>query len=135
MILFTDSEGPDQTARMRKLIWAFAARICPKTRFRLARPTCYGSYNYIFFFLFNAHARLMGPNENVICCSFIIIPKLTIILFRHVTSCILVFCRGMETYSVYLKDKKLPTFARLFPVTASKSGQQYSVARAYTGRK
>ena len=28
MILFADSEGPDQTARMRRLIWAFAIRIC-----------------------------------------------------------------------------------------------------------
>ena len=25
------SEGPDQTARMRRLIWAFAVRICPDT--------------------------------------------------------------------------------------------------------
>ena len=25
-----DSEGPDQTARMRRLIWAFAVRLCPK---------------------------------------------------------------------------------------------------------
>ena len=39
MILLVDSEGPDQTARMRRLIWAFAGRICPeKTRFRMARP-------------------------------------------------------------------------------------------------
>ena len=30
-----DSEGPDQTARMRSLIWAFAVRKCPKTRFRV----------------------------------------------------------------------------------------------------
>ena len=30
MILLADSEGPDQTARMRmrSLIWAFAVRIC-----------------------------------------------------------------------------------------------------------
>ena len=27
MILFADSEGPDQPARMRRLIWAFA--VCP----------------------------------------------------------------------------------------------------------
>ena len=32
------SEGTDQTARMCRLIWAFAVRICPKTRFRKARP-------------------------------------------------------------------------------------------------
>ena len=38
MILLSDSEGPDQTARMRRLIWAFAVRIYPKTRFRTARP-------------------------------------------------------------------------------------------------
>ena len=29
MILCADSEGPDQTARMRRLIWAFAVRTCP----------------------------------------------------------------------------------------------------------
>ena len=28
-----DSEGPDQNARMRRLIWAFALRLSPKTRF------------------------------------------------------------------------------------------------------
>ena len=37
MILLADSEGPDQTARMRSLIWAFAVRICPNTRFPIAR--------------------------------------------------------------------------------------------------
>ena len=38
MIMWADSESPDQTAHLRSLIWAFAIRICPKTRFRLARP-------------------------------------------------------------------------------------------------
>ena len=38
MILLADSKGPDQTARKRRLIWAFALRICPKTRFRTVRP-------------------------------------------------------------------------------------------------
>ena len=38
MSLLADSEGPDQTARMRRLIWAFAVRTCPKTCFRLAWP-------------------------------------------------------------------------------------------------
>ena len=41
MILLTDSEGPDQTARMRSLIWAFAVRICPKTRFRMSQRISY----------------------------------------------------------------------------------------------
>ena len=36
MILLADSEGPDQTARMRSLIWAFTVRICPTTHFRIA---------------------------------------------------------------------------------------------------
>ena len=37
MILFVDSEGPDQTVRMRRLILAFVVLICPKTCFRMAR--------------------------------------------------------------------------------------------------
>ena len=37
MILFADSERPDQTARIRRLISAFALRVCPKTRFRMAQ--------------------------------------------------------------------------------------------------
>ena len=37
------SEGPDQTARMRRLIWFLSARICLKSRFRRARP------NYILW--------------------------------------------------------------------------------------
>ena len=41
MILLADSEGPDQTARMRRLIWAFAVRICSKTHFRMAWTTQY----------------------------------------------------------------------------------------------
>ena len=28
MVLLADSEDPDQTVRMRRLIWAFAVRIC-----------------------------------------------------------------------------------------------------------
>ena len=31
LVMLADSEGPDQPARMRRLIWAFAVRICPKT--------------------------------------------------------------------------------------------------------
>ena len=38
IILLADSEGPDQTAHPRSLIWAFAVRICLKTHFRMARP-------------------------------------------------------------------------------------------------
>ena len=37
ILLLAYSEGPDQTAQMRRLIWAFAVRICPMTRFRMAR--------------------------------------------------------------------------------------------------
>ena len=40
MILLVDSGGPDQTARMRSLIWAFAVRICPDgvTHMKHVRP-------------------------------------------------------------------------------------------------
>ena len=38
MILLADSEGPDQTARMRRLIWAFIVHICPKRHILIARP-------------------------------------------------------------------------------------------------
>ena len=33
--LYSNFEGPDQTASMRKLIWAFAVRIYPKKRVRM----------------------------------------------------------------------------------------------------
>ena len=42
MILLADLEDLDQAARMRRLIWASAVRIYPKTRFRMARPV-YGN--------------------------------------------------------------------------------------------
>ena len=48
-----DIEGPDQTARMRRLIWAFAVRICPKTRFRMAR-SIYRIYRLIVSTLIKA---------------------------------------------------------------------------------
>ena len=38
MILFADSEGPNQIVRMRRLMWAFADRMCPRVRFRMASP-------------------------------------------------------------------------------------------------
>ena len=41
MIWLADSEGTDQTVRMRRLIGAFIVRICQKTRFRVARPEYY----------------------------------------------------------------------------------------------
>ena len=45
MILWADSESPDQTARMRRLIWAFAVRTCPKTCFRM-------DHIWVIFFFF-----------------------------------------------------------------------------------
>ena len=40
LILLADNEGPDQTARMRRLILAFTARIRPEACFRMVRPIC-----------------------------------------------------------------------------------------------
>ena len=47
MILLADShgEGPDQTARMRRLIWDFAVRLCPKMRFS------HGAAHMMFLFI------------------------------------------------------------------------------------
>ena len=39
MILLADDEGPDQRARMLRLIWAFIFRICLKTRYHMALPS------------------------------------------------------------------------------------------------
>ena len=47
MILVAESEGPDQTVRLRRLIWAFAVCICPKTSFRMARPIKYLNNSYL----------------------------------------------------------------------------------------
>ena len=38
MILLADSKGPDQTAQMGSLVWAFYVCICQKTHFRMAQP-------------------------------------------------------------------------------------------------
>ena len=38
MIQLADSEGPDQTAWIGRLIWAFAVCISPKTRFPMVQP-------------------------------------------------------------------------------------------------
>ena len=35
MSFAADSEGPDQTAQTRSLIWAFAVRACPENKFSL----------------------------------------------------------------------------------------------------
>ena len=43
MIMLADSVVPDQTAQMRRLIWAFAVRRCSKIHFRMVRTNF--SYN------------------------------------------------------------------------------------------
>ena len=51
MIVIADSEGPDQTARMRRLIWDFAIRICTRSHFHIAWPTkYYESQHALYFF-------------------------------------------------------------------------------------
>ena len=52
--LLADSEGPDQTSRMRRLIWTFSVRLYPKTHFWMALHTFLlafllaGRYIYLF---------------------------------------------------------------------------------------
>ena len=40
MILLANCGCPDQIARMHRLIWALAVRMCPKTPLRTAHSTC-----------------------------------------------------------------------------------------------
>ena len=42
-----DSEGPDQPAHPRRLIWAFAVRIYLMTRFRMARSMYYSTLTHL----------------------------------------------------------------------------------------
>ena len=37
-IQWADSEGPDQTAQISRLVWAFVARVCPKIGFAWCGP-------------------------------------------------------------------------------------------------
>ena len=49
MILLADNEGPDQTARMRRLIWAFVVGICPKTRFSHGAAIIHIQFYQVYF--------------------------------------------------------------------------------------
>ena len=40
MVLLADSDGPDQTASIHRLIWAFAVLICPKTHMAWPKQKC-----------------------------------------------------------------------------------------------
>ena len=59
MILLVDSEGPDQTARMRRLIWAFDVRMCPRT-FSL----CVAQF---YFFFCSEHNNNIYTQLYIIC--------------------------------------------------------------------
>ena len=39
IVSIADIEDRDQTAQNRRLLWAFTVPICPKTHFRMARPS------------------------------------------------------------------------------------------------
>ena len=63
MILSADSESPDQTARMRSLIWAFAARIP-------LRHTSHGSAQFRRFSLQSAKVLDEYEKEQTNECGF-----------------------------------------------------------------
>ena len=60
MILLADSEGCDQTARMRSLIWAFAVRIYPRHVFPWRGP------NYTFAHAINSKQNVYKVNPQSI---------------------------------------------------------------------
>ena len=45
LLVWASSGGSGETARMRRLAWTFAARICDKYQIRLARPICWSVIN------------------------------------------------------------------------------------------
>ena len=57
------SEGSDQTARMCRLIWTFAVRIGPNTRFRMAWPIC--CWSAVLILNATGHPRRMKAISNV----------------------------------------------------------------------
>ena len=59
------SEGSDQTAQMRRLIWTFAVRIGPNTRFRMAWPIC--CWSAVLIFNATGHPRRMKAVSNAAC--------------------------------------------------------------------
>ena len=85
LLVWASSEGSGETARMRRLTWTFAARICDKYQIRLMRfswrfelnfvaPNLDIAWQYckieiwIFFFLLKVHIiKGAGPWENVSC--------------------------------------------------------------------
>ena len=60
MNLLAVIEGSDQTARMRMLIWSFAVRICPKTHFRMMRPS-------LLPYVQDAH-KIINKNKYILNC-------------------------------------------------------------------
>ena len=57
-VVLADSEGPDQTARMRRLIWAFAVRTCSKKRYG---PYKGPGYTAIFHHFLQGRQLLLFP--------------------------------------------------------------------------
>ena len=115
MILLADSEGPDQTARMRSPIWAFAVRICPNTYFRNPRPKWSG--HSVFVYMIEAISLYWNPYVFISNWSQ---RQPLLLCFIHST--------GNDVTKIYRKDQ----FLRLhtihmysFPLTLSMMGKNY----------
>ena len=67
MILLAESEGPDQTARMRSLIWALAVRIWPKTGFCMVQHI----YDSGQAFPTRLHVRIADSDQPGHSCSLV----------------------------------------------------------------
>ena len=64
MILLADSEGPDQTVGMCRLIWDFAVSICPKPHFGLMQPTYSYKSNMNIERILSQHTQLNSSGQN-----------------------------------------------------------------------
>ena len=91
-----NSEGLDQTARMRMLIWTFAIRICPKRYFRMAHPIC-EYYVYDSFFMF----CVVVSNRNKRIKMYRLYRKMTI--YGHFSIISMHFCLDTKQRKKYFK--------------------------------
>ena len=88
MILFADSECPDQDALMRGVVWAFAARICQETRFCMAKPIW--CWNYSRLRVFNETWTVLFMIKTALFRQALVMFSQTRLCSRHIVLSVLI---------------------------------------------
>ena len=65
LLVWASSKGSGETARMRRLAWTFAARICGKYQIRLTRSMLYSAHNEIFLRIYYLLGCFMDPSPYI----------------------------------------------------------------------